>query len=65
MESRRLDFTKRSTSEALRTGNPLDSITDPWLDFAALGVANEVNSTPNWSTSSAASAWGTTCIASA
>ncbi|MFC6790323.1 hypothetical protein ACFQE0_12265 [Methylobacterium komagatae] len=36
--SRRLDFTKQSLREALRTGNPLDSITDPWIDFAALGV---------------------------
>jgi putative ABC transport system ATP-binding protein len=37
---RRLDFTKRRIREALQTGNPCDSITDPWVDYAALGVAD-------------------------
>ncbi|MBE7200138.1 MAG: ABC transporter ATP-binding protein/permease [Parafilimonas terrae] len=40
-EERRLDFTKHSISEALKTGNPCDSITDPWIDFRRLGVADE------------------------
>ncbi len=37
---RRLDFTKQRIREALQTGNPCDSITDPWVDFRALGVAD-------------------------
>ncbi len=37
---RRVDFTKHSSQEALKTGNPMDSITDPWIDFGTLGVAD-------------------------
>ncbi|GJE39734.1 ABC transporter transmembrane domain-containing protein [Methylobacterium persicinum] len=40
LDSRRLDFTKQRIREAVQTGNPLDSISDPWIDFAALGVAD-------------------------
>ena len=37
---RTLDLSKRRINEALRTGNPADSIEDPWIDYAALGVEN-------------------------
>lgn len=40
LASRRLDFTKQRIREAIQTGNPLDSINDPWIDYAALGVAD-------------------------
>lgn len=40
LDSRRLDFTKQRVREAIRTGNPLDSINDPWVDYAALGVGD-------------------------
>lgn len=40
LASRRLDFTKQRIREAIQTGNPLDSISDPWIDYDALGVAD-------------------------
>ncbi|WP_447413162.1 hypothetical protein, partial [Clostridium perfringens] len=40
LASRRLDFTKQRIREAIQTGNPLDSINDPWIDYDALGVAD-------------------------
>ncbi|MDP4022667.1 ABC transporter ATP-binding protein/permease [Methylobacterium sp. NEAU 140] len=35
-----LDLSKRRINEALRTGNPCDSVTDPWIDYADLDVAD-------------------------
>ena len=40
LASRRLDFTKQRIREAIQTGNPLDSINDPWIDYDALGVGD-------------------------
>ncbi|WP_342167267.1 ABC transporter transmembrane domain-containing protein [Methylobacterium sp. SD21] len=40
LSSRRLDFTKQRIREAIQTGNPLDSISDPWIDYDALGVGD-------------------------
>lgn len=40
LASRRLDFTKQRIREAIQTGNPLDSISDPWIDYDALGVGD-------------------------
>ncbi len=34
-----LDLSRSWINEALRTGNPADSVEDPWIDYAALGVA--------------------------
>jgi putative ABC transport system ATP-binding protein len=33
-----LDLSKSRINEAVKTGNPCDSIDDPWIDFARLGV---------------------------
>ena len=38
--ARGLDPTDRRICEALRTGNTVDSVEDPWIDCAGLGVAD-------------------------
>ncbi|MDP4004977.1 ABC transporter transmembrane domain-containing protein [Methylobacterium sp. NEAU K] len=37
-----IDLSKARINEAVKTGNPFDSIDDPWIDYAQLGVRDPV-----------------------
>ena len=56
-----LDLSKTRINEAVKTGNPCDSVEDPWIDFERLGVSvfaasstsfarNRIASGPAWRT---------------
>ncbi|MGC8030322.1 hypothetical protein ACP3WD_24070, partial [Salmonella enterica] len=38
-----LDLSKTRINEAVKTGNPCDSVDDPWIDFGRLGVRDALD----------------------
>ncbi|NOK15396.1 ABC transporter ATP-binding protein, partial [Corallococcus exercitus] len=38
LRTRGIDLSKARINEAVKTGNPADSIDDPWIDYARFGV---------------------------